>query len=139
MFDLNFFRPKICGPIISWTQNVFELEFFGPKFVLDPNCFGLTFLGSNFFGFKKNVQDKSQAEQSYYLSSFLISMDDSEKLKILMMFYEELELYDQCLLLAFIGDSLNQSIYEASSKNIKHASTLKLDDLKIAKKSDFHD
>ena len=41
--------------------------------------------------------------------------------------------------LAFIGDSLNQSIYEASSKNIKHASTLNLDDLKIAKKSDFYD
>ena len=89
--------------------------------------------------FFKNVQDKTQAEQSYYLSSFLINLDDSEKLKILMMFYEQLEFDDQCLLLAFIGDSLNQSIYEASSKNIKHASTLKLDDLKIAKKSDFHD
>ena len=36
-------------------------------------------------------------------------------------------------------DSLNQSIYKASLKNIKHASTLKLDDLKIAKKSDFYD
>ena len=55
------------------------------------------------------------------------------------MFYEELEFDDQCLLLAFIGDSLNQSIYEATSKHIKHASTLSLDDLKIAKKSDFHD
>ena len=89
--------------------------------------------------FFKNIQDKTQEEQSYYLSSFLVSLDDTEKLKILMMFYEELEFNDQCSLLAFIGDSLNQSIYEASSKNIKPASTLNLDDLKNAKKSDLYD
>ena len=89
--------------------------------------------------FFKSIQYKSHEEQSYYLSSFLMILDETEKLKILMMFYEELAFNDQCALLAFIGDSLNQNIYEASTKNIKNASTLNLDDLKVASKSDFYD
>ena len=43
-------------------------------------------------------------------------LDETEKLKILMMFYEELAFNDQCALLAFIGDSLNQNIQQGLNK-----------------------
>lgn len=66
--------------------------------------------------FFKNIQFKSQEEQSFHLSSFLMILDETEKLKILMMFYEELAFNDQCALLAFIGDSLNQNIQQGLNK-----------------------
>ena len=42
IFYPTFFLTTIFGPIIFWTNNFFDKQFFGPKFLLELNLFWYT-------------------------------------------------------------------------------------------------
>ena len=64
--------------------------------------------------FLEELKSKSAEEQGYVISSVMMEMDDTERLKLIMIFYDKLHIDDQCKLLAFIGHGLNQSLRESS-------------------------
>ena len=71
-------------------------------------------------------------------SSLLTRLVDKDKLKLLIMSFNELNYEEQCDFFAFQGHSLNQELYAASKEGDKHAYELNLNDLKTATKSEFY-
>ena len=88
--------------------------------------------------FLEELKSKSAEEQGYVISSIMMEMDDTERLKLIMIIYHKLDIDDQCKLLAYIGHGLNQSLYKSSKQNVKPAMMLNLNDLKKVTKSEFY-
>ena len=89
--------------------------------------------------FLECLENMNGEDHSYFISSVWMKMEDSDKVKLLMLLYDELGFNEQCDLLAFQGYSLNKEIYEASKQNDKAAYNLNLNDLKTSKKSEFYE
>ena len=85
--------------------------------------------------FLEGLENMNGEDHSYFISSVWMKMVDSDKVKLLMLPYDELGFNEQCDLLAFQGYSLNKEIYEASKQNDKAAYNLNLNNLKTSKKS----
>ena len=85
------------------------------------------------------LEKLSEEDRSYMVSSAWMEMSSQCKLKLLMMFYSNLEVEEQSDMLAFQGHSLNKEIYETSKHKSKNASELNFDDLKSYSKSKLYE
>ena len=93
-----------------------------------------TFIDSAF-----NVSQKMvNYENSFFLSKLWTTIGETDKTKMLFMFYSGLSFKGQCDLFNFLGDSLNEDIYKLSTENNKYAKDLSIDDLKNSSKSELY-
>ena len=77
-------------------------------------------------------------EKSFLLSNIWSKIHPDDQIKIIFMFYCELEQGQQEDLFAFLGDSLNETIYEESKNKCKHAQDLDIGQLQEKNKSEFY-
>ena len=85
------------------------------------------------------IENLSEEEQSYVISSTWMEMSSQCKLKLLMMCYSNLAFEEQSEMLAFQGHSLKKEIYKTSKQKSKNASQLNFDNLKSSNKSKFYE
>ena len=77
-------------------------------------------------------------EKSFLLSNIWSKIHPDDQVKIIFMLYCELEQDQQENMFAFLGDSLNATIYDESKKNCKQAKDLDIGQLREKNKSDFY-
>ena len=93
-----------------------------------------TFIDSAF-----NVSQKMvNYENSFFISKLWTTIGETDKTKMLFMFYSGLSFKGQYDLFNFLGDSLNEDIYKLSTENNKYAKDLSIDDLKNSSKSELY-
>ena len=63
-------------------------------------------------------------EKSFLLSNIWSKFDNDDQIKMLFLHYSELEFEQQVNLSAFLGNSLNQTVFEESKKMTKQAKDL---------------
>ena len=84
------------------------------------------------------TKNASSDDLAYLISSMWIHIYMVDKVKLMMMFFNELSFDRQVDFFAFLGHCLNEDMYKASIQNDKTSSDLNLDDLKASNKSDFY-
>ena len=77
-------------------------------------------------------------ENSFFISKLWTTIGETDKTKMLFMFYSGLSFKGQYDLFNFLGDSLNEDIYKLSTENNKYAKDLSIDDLKNSSKSELY-
>ena len=86
-----------------------------------------------------NVSQKMvNYEKSFFISKLWTTIGETDKTKMLFMFYGGLSFKGQCDLFNFLGYSLNEDIYKLSTENNKYAKYLSIDDLKNSSKSELY-
>ena len=84
------------------------------------------------------IIENSTEDLAYIISNLWESLKSDDKIKLLMLFYDDLEFHEQCDFLSFLGHSLNDIVYNATKNlQIRH-SDFNLDDLKTANKKEFY-
>ena len=92
-----------------------------------------TFIDSAF-----NVSQKMvNYENSFFISKLWTTIGETDKTKMLFMFYSGLSFKGQYDLFNFLGDSLNEDIYKLSTENNKYATDLSIGDLQNSSKSEL--
>ena len=93
-----------------------------------------TFIDSAF-----NVSQKMvNYENSFFISKLWTTIGETDKTKMLFMFYSGLSFKGQYDLFNFLGDSLNEDIYKLSTENNKYATDLSIGDLQNSSKSELY-
>ena len=84
------------------------------------------------------IIENSTEDLRYIISNLWESLKSDDKIKLLMLFYDDLEFHEQCDFFSFLGHSLNEVVYNATKNlQIRH-SDFNLDDLKTANKKQFY-
>ena len=76
----------------------------------------------------------SSGDVSYMICNLWSQIDGDDQVRIIFMFFNHLKYDEQCDIYSFLGDALNQEIYEESLKSEKRTEDITLFDLKAASK-----
>ena len=77
-------------------------------------------------------------EKSYLVSNLWSTIHKDFQVKLLFLFYGDFDNAQQADTLALLGNSLNESMYEASKNTSNHAKDLDLDKLSATNKKEFY-
>ena len=83
-------------------------------------------------------ENGSSEEISYLISTLWTETEISDKVKLMMIFYDQLSLDGQEDFFAYLGNCLNDDMYKASTTTGRNLSDMNLEDLKEAKKCEFY-
>lgn len=81
----------------------------------------------------------SSGDISYIICNLWSQIDGDDQVRIIFMFYNHLQYEEQCDVFSFLGDALNQEIYEESLKSERRTEDITLFDLKAASKEEFYE
>ena len=85
------------------------------------------------------ILENSSHNLPYVVSNLWLNLKSNDKLKLLMMFFNDLEFEDQCDFFGFLGHSLNDIVYNAMKSDQKNHSNITFDDLKTSNKKKFYE
>ena len=85
-----------------------------------------------------NDRSMSSGDISYIICNLWSQIDGDDQVRIIFMFYNHLQYEEQCDVFSFLGDALNQEIYEESVKSERRTEDITLFDLKAASKEEFY-
>ena len=81
----------------------------------------------------------SSGDISYIICNLWSQIDGDDQVRIIFMFFNHLQYEEQCDVFSFLGDALNQEIYEESVKSERRTEDITLFDLKAASKEEFYE
>ena len=83
------------------------------------------------------LKDQTNFQKSFLISNLWTDITDEDQTKLMFMFYSNMNTSQQCDLFSFLGNSLNEIVYNATTKK-RAAIDLTLEDLKVANKVDLY-
>ena len=143
--EINFTRPNECLDLlrqISSSSNALRenMKQFAHSIleivseVRDEGCQTDEISNSSMTYFLKN---KSDFQKSFFISNLWTDITNEDQTKLMFMFYSNMNINQQCDLFSFLGNSLNEIVYNATMKK-RATIDLTLEDLKVANKVDLY-